>query len=82
MTAKLLTLLSGEKTYSQYKLAEYFNTTPESITARINFLHQAGYVKRACTPQNCGKKCAGCYIKEQRQENFPVLWELVKKQEE
>jgi DNA-binding Lrp family transcriptional regulator len=82
MTANLLTLLSDGKTHSQHELAGYFHTTPESIMARIDFLQQAGYIKRVCMPQNCGMKCAGCHIKAQTPKNYPAFWELVKKREE
>ena len=73
MEEKRLILLSSSKTYSQYELADYFHTTPESIMTRIDFLRCEGYVKRVCIPQRCGKQYAGCSINEQTPKNCPVL---------
>jgi hypothetical protein len=82
MVSALLNALYEGKTFSQFELAERLCTNPETITAGIDFLQRAGYVKRVCMPQNCGMKCAGCPVMGQTRGNCPVLWELIKKQEE
>ncbi|MDR2662297.1 MAG: FeoC-like transcriptional regulator [Treponema sp.] len=60
MLRELLALLREGKTFSQYDLAERLDTTPQAITARLDFLYHAGYLRKACTVKGCGKQCAGC----------------------
>jgi DNA-binding Lrp family transcriptional regulator len=60
MLREMLALLSEGKTVSQYDLAERLNATPETITARLDFLHRAGYLRKICAVSDCGKRCHGC----------------------
>jgi DNA-binding Lrp family transcriptional regulator len=78
MLRELLALLLEGNTLSQYDLAERLNTTPEAITARLDFLHRAGYLRKACAVKDCGKKCGGCPIANAAPLNSPALWEAVK----
>jgi DNA-binding Lrp family transcriptional regulator len=69
-------LLSEEKTLSQYDLAERLHTRPETVLASLDFLHRAGYLRKTCAVNDCGKKCAGCSGCGVPQ-NGAVLWELM-----
>jgi hypothetical protein len=48
-----------------------------SLTARLDFLHRLGYLRKVCAVKNCGKKCAGCPSANAAPLNSPVLWEAV-----
>jgi DNA-binding Lrp family transcriptional regulator len=78
MCAEILALLLEEKTLSQYDLAERLNTTTETVSARIDFLYRAGYLRKICAVKNCGKQCAGCPIADTALGDAPVVWEAVK----
>lgn len=78
MVSALLDVLHEGKTFSQFELAERLHTTLETLGAEIDFLHRAGYIKRVCMPQTCGKKCAGCPVKENALCHSFTLWETVK----
>jgi DNA-binding Lrp family transcriptional regulator len=77
MMRELLALLSEGETLSCENIAERLHTTPEAIAARLDFLHHAGYLRKICVVNDCGKKCAGCSLSGAPQ-NGAVLWEAVK----
>jgi predicted ArsR family transcriptional regulator len=76
MMRELLALLSEGKTLSHENIAERLHTAPEAIAARLDFLHHAGYLRKICTPNDCGKKCTGCPGAGAPQ-NSAVLWEKI-----
>jgi DNA-binding Lrp family transcriptional regulator len=78
MMRELLALLSEGKTLSRENIAERLHTTPEAIAARLDFLHHAGYLRKICAVNDCGKQCAACPIANTALGNPPALWEAVK----
>jgi DNA-binding Lrp family transcriptional regulator len=77
MMRELLALLSEGKTLSHENIAERLHTTPEAIAARLDFLHHAGYLRKVCAVNDCGKKCAGCPLVNAAPPNVPAIWEAV-----
>jgi hypothetical protein len=80
MITALLDVLREGKTFSQFELADRFHTTPETIMAGLEFLKNAGYVRRVCTQENCAacsKKCAGCTAGGAGPRNPLFIWEAV-----
>ncbi|MDR1147108.1 MAG: FeoC-like transcriptional regulator [Spirochaetaceae bacterium] len=77
MLRELLALLSEGKTFSYEDIAERLHTTPEAITARLDFLHRRGYLRKVCAVKHCGKRCAGCPIGNAAPLNVPAIWEAV-----
>ena len=79
MLSEILALMSEGKIFSQHELAERLHTTPEAVTARLDFMRRTGYLRKICTAKDCGKKCAGCMSESAEQGNFPILWEVTNK---
>jgi predicted ArsR family transcriptional regulator len=77
MMRELLALLPEEKTLSQYDLAERLGTTPQAVAARLDFLCRAGYLRKVCVVENCGRQCAGCPTKNAAPLSSPAIWEVV-----
>jgi DNA-binding Lrp family transcriptional regulator len=60
MVSEILKVLHEGKTFSQFEIADRFQTTPEAVMAGMEFLKKGGYVKQICVYGGCSKKCAGC----------------------
>jgi DNA-binding Lrp family transcriptional regulator len=76
MLREMLALLSEGKMVSQYDLADRLNATTETIAARLDFLHRAGYLRKICAVKNCSKSCHGC-MGCGPETAPPVMWEMV-----
>jgi hypothetical protein len=78
MVSALLNVLREGKTFSQFELADRFQTTPETIMAGLEFLEKGGYVRQVCAQENCSncsKKCAGCVLASVAPRNPFFVWE-------
>ncbi|WP_195267436.1 hypothetical protein [Eubacterium sp. 1001713B170207_170306_E7] len=74
---KLLKLMSDGQARSVEELACQLNTEAEDIYRQMEFLEQAGYLRRVNT---CGHDCRGCTANCRGTGHFsgmPVFWEVM-----
>jgi hypothetical protein len=78
MISDIVTLLSLERTYSLYELAQHLKITPEAARAQIDFLCRTGYLKHLYVPENCSMKCTGCLRMGEKLQPSLTIWRLAK----
>ncbi|HHW94620.1 MAG TPA: hypothetical protein GX736_01640 [Mogibacterium sp.] len=87
MFQKMLNLLNGGKTYSQYELARELDISPDTLQAWIAYLASCGLLTKVnlhkgadCHINGCGS-CSGCQAcsSKHTSENLWNIWELNQK---
>lgn len=80
MLIELLNLIDLGRAWSVDELAAVSGASKDKIFAEIEFLEQAGYIKRV-RPCRCSGQCGSCHACEGTEllSSQPLMWEIVKK---